>query len=287
MLFMVYICQSAKKDFMRISAVIENTSSCGMPVEHGLSLYVQLSSCLNVLFDMGQGTLFAENAKAMGLSVADVDLAVVSHGHYDHGGGLRTFLSSNQKANVYIHKYAFLPHFSLKDFGLKYIGLDPELQTSSRITLCDSVTPIADDMMLFADVNGDFCLPVGNRLLFGPDKSVNDDFCHEQNLVVFEGEKVVLFAGCAHSGIINIMRKAESLIGRQITHAFSGMHLVKSGLTNEQEDCFIQKLAAELSSFGNCTFFTMHCTGVLQYEKLHNVLGDKIHYLSCGENVVI
>ena len=102
---------------MTIKSVVENTSAVGLPVEHGLSLYIQLENGRNILFDMGQRRLFAENAEQLGLSIADIDTAIVSHGHYDHGGGLRAFLEINDKAKVYIHKDAFQPHYSLKDYG--------------------------------------------------------------------------------------------------------------------------------------------------------------------------
>lgn len=77
---------------MKITSIIENTSTIGLPVEHGLSLYVQLDNGQNVLFDMGQRRLFTENAERLGLSISNVDTAIISHGHYDHGGGLRAFL---------------------------------------------------------------------------------------------------------------------------------------------------------------------------------------------------
>ena len=73
---------------MRITSLIDNYSQKGFRTEHGLSLYIQTRSGKNILFDMGQGHLLAENATQVGLSLRDIDFAVISHGHYDHGGGL-------------------------------------------------------------------------------------------------------------------------------------------------------------------------------------------------------
>lgn len=286
---------------MRVTSIIENTSVSGLPVEHGLSLYIQLANGMNVLFDLGQSNLFAENASHLGLSIADVDLAVISHGHYDHGGGLASFLALNSKAEIYLNKGAFEPHYSLRDSGLTYIGLDKNLAKNGRIHLC---TGIYNDfshvsypdcssnspevrMTLFADVKGRCCFPVGNRLLFGPENGVNDDFCHEQNLLIREGENLVLFAGCAHNGIVNIVRKAIEISGQIPTYVFAGMHLVKSGLSTSEENLFINNLANELKRFVGCKFFTMHCTGVEQYNKLKTFLGEQINYLSCGESINI
>lgn len=272
---------------MKITSITENTSSKGLPVEHGLSLYIEKDDARKVLFDMGQSNLFARNAATLTLSVSDIGLAVVSHGHYDHGGGLKTFLQENSQAKVYIHKDAFQPHYSLRESGLRYIGLDISLHGNKRLVLCDRQTVIDDGMMLFADVQGNCYNPVGNRLLFGPAETENDDFRHEQNLLIEESGRLVLFAGCAHRGIVNILRRAEEVAGKTPTHVFAGMHLVKSGMLSSEEDTFIAKLASELQRYENTMFYTMHCTGEEQYLKLKSLMGRQIEYLSCGDSVTI
>lgn len=272
---------------MTITSIIENTSAIGLPVEHGLSLYIKKNDGKNILFDMGQTYLFADNAPRLGLSIKDVDTAIISHGHYDHGGGLNKFLETNTKASVYIHQDAFLPHYSLRDTRLRFIGLDPNLRNNEQIVLTGNKTKIDSSMTLFAKVEGSCCNPTGNRLLFGPDKINNDNFSHEQSLIIEEEGKTVLFAGCAHCGIINILRTATEIIGHPPTHVFAGMHLVKSGLTEEEENSFIDTLANHLMQYEVCKFYTMHCTGTEQFEKLKLIMGDAISYLSCGEKVTI
>lgn len=270
---------------MKITSIIEDTSRSGLPVEHGLSLYIERRDGQRVLFDMGQSALFASNARALSLDIAAVDVAVVSHGHYDHGGGLRTFLQVNDKAKVFIHENAFLPHYSLREMGLRYIGLDIALQDNERLVSCGDVTRISENMTLFADVHGNCCNPVGNRLLYGPEKTQNDSFDHEQSLIIEEAGMVILFAGCAHCGIVNIMRKATEVTGKTPTHVFAGMHLVKSGLQENEENTFIASLAHELQQYKDTMFYTMHCTGEQQYAKLKSQMGRQIEYLSCGDFV--
>lgn len=272
---------------MKITSLIENTSRTGLPVEHGLSLFIERENGQKVLFDMGQSALFAANASTLSLDLAEVDVAVVSHGHYDHGGGLRTFLAHNQKAQIYIHRNAFLPHYSLRETRLRYIGLDTELSEDARLVFCDNETRIGDGLTLFADVHGNCCNPVGNRLLFGPAETENDTFRHEQSLLLEENGQVVLFAGCAHCGIVNILRKAQRITGKTPTHVLSGMHLVKSGLSESEEDNFIRTLAHELMQYTHTKFYTMHCTGEEQYNKLKSLMDTQIEYLSCGDNITL
>lgn len=270
---------------MKVTALVENTTHLGLSVEHGLSLHVAFDDGRNLLFDVGQGRLFADNALQLGVSVADVDVAVISHGHYDHGGGLAEFLQRNNKATVYVHNKAFQPHYSLRDSGLTYIGLDAALKDNPRLFYCGDTHIIDEGVMLFAGVDGECCYPRGNRLLFGPGEHENDTFCHEQSLLVEEGPNLVLFAGCAHTGIVNIVNRAVELAGRQPTHVFAGMHLVKSGLSTCDEDAFIRELAGRLNAVDNCRFFTMHCTGVEQFQQLKSYMGERISYLACGDSV--
>ena len=273
---------------MKITSLVDNTSHAGLPVEHGLSLHIALDNRQNILFDMGQGSLFASNAATLGIDIASVDAAIISHGHYDHGGGLKTFLEKNSLAMVYINTHAFEPHYSLRATGLTYIGLDCDLKTNKRLILCNNETQIIDNgIILFSGVNDNCLYPTGNKLLYGPEKDINDDFCHEQSLIITENDKTVLFAGCAHTGILNIMQKAEKSTNRTITHVFAGMHLVKSGLSNNSESAFIHALSLKLLNHQGCRYYTMHCTGLPQYELLKKNMNDAIGYMSCGDTVII
>jgi len=270
---------------MIITSLIENTSSHGLPIEHGLSLHIRLQNGQQILFDMGQSDLFWQNALRLGIDLTEVEVAIVSHGHYDHGGGLETFLHHNSKAAVYLHQDAFLPHYSLREDGLTYIGLNPHLSNHSRLVLCDDDIRINPHLMLFAHVQGSCCYPHGNLLLFGPDPNENDTFCHEQNLLIEEGNTSVLIAGCAHRGIVNILHRATELLGHAPTHVLAGMHLQKSGLNPLDEANFIRQLATELMRYPSTKFYTMHCTGTEQFHLLSSIMTNQIDYLSCGDQI--
>ena len=257
---------------MKITALIENTSSFGFPTEHGLSLFVETKdSCF--LFDMGQTDRFAKNAHSLGIDLNAAEFAVLSHGHFDHGGGMRTFLELNDHAPVYINQYAFEPHYR----GTKeYIGLDLRLKESERLRFTDRDVLIRENIILYpCDDAYQVTASAGTDLLMQKDgELVEEDFRHEQYLLVKENGKNILFSGCSHRGILNIMRRfrPDVLIG--------GFHFSKFPLDETLADC-----AKKLDQYPT-VYYTGHCTGTEQYEFMKRYM-KHLHYLSTGEKVVI
>lgn len=283
------LCYIIYESVMKLTVLVENTSKRSMAVEHGLSLYIKLDDGCSFLFDFGQNDLFAKNAEQLNCNINDVDFAVVSHGHYDHGGGLKGFFERNRLAKVYIREKAFAPHYSLKDYGMKYIGLDADIlsEYKSRLILCDEIFEIRKGITSFVCRNRTHTIPQGNCLLYGADKQTNDDFLHEQNVIIEENDNIVLLSGCSHGGIENIIEVAENIMCRQITHVIGGLHLVNSGMTPIQEHEELVRLSNSLLKHKGCKYYTMHCTGGEQYDVLKSFMGDKISYLSCGETIRI
>ena len=257
---------------MRITTLIENTTECGMPVEHGLSLYIETERH-TLLFDMGQTSLFAENAERLGIDLRKVDLAILSHGHYDHGGGLRRFLEVNDRAPVYLHRFAFEPHYNGTE---KYIGLDVSLQSSDRLIFTEGVTKIDSGITLYDcnDRQQRWDFGSGGLNMEQDGRFVPDDFRHEQVLLLEEKGKRVLISGCSHKGILNIAEwfRPDVLIG--------GFHFSKLPL-----DETLQSYAEEMSRYPT-TYYTCHCTGVEQYRFMKRFVKD-LQYLSTGKTIVL
>lgn len=274
---------------MKITSLVDNISKNALNSEHGLCLYIELDTGIKILFDFGQTALFHDNSQKLGLNINDINIAILSHGHYDHGGGISTFLDNNTSAPIFVREEAFNTHYSLKSFGLKDISIDKTLikEKRDRFIFCDDIHRINKNLTLFTTSNHSICFPKGNRLLFAFDKTDNDNFNHEQSILIEENDKRVLIAGCAHSGIVNIINRAEEIISKPLTHIFAGMHLQKSGLTEDRENKFIDNLSSELKKHNKCHFYTMHCTGEKGFHMLKQRLGSQIDYLSCGDNILI
>ena len=351
---------------------------CGCEPEHGVSLYIETGNGLKVLFDTGQSDLFARNAARLGIDLREVDLAVISHGHYDHGGGLNEFLRINTKAPVYIRESALGEHYSIRSSGVTDIGL--KINDLSRLIFTKDIEILPDGITLFTtptrptspgspatpapadspypqvyfrnqddghltspapadspypqvqfsnhdyghqsttakgcspfpEPDGTFrehCPfpePFGNRLLLGADRRP-DDFRHEQSMIIRDGSSTVLFGGCAHRGIVNILAQAQALTSGTITHVLSGFHLSKtvaqiSRTIEHPSDAagqfsntaaqlkpngYLAVLAQALSSFPGIEYYTMHCTGESAFTRLAAFLSPRLHYLPCGSTLTL
>ena len=252
---------------MKITVLTENTTRKNLPVEHGLSLYIETNGH-TVLFDTGQTPLFAENAKTLGVDLSRVDIAVLSHGHYDHGGGLAAFLDINRKAPVYLDRHAFEEHYN----GERYIGLDKALIGSPRFVFTSGITKIADGLTLYDCAEREKLVDLGS---FGLNmkqdgRLVPDDFRHEHYLLVEENGKRILISGCSHRGIINIAEwfKPDVLVG--------GFHFNKLPLDKTLRGC-----AERLDALGT-VYYTCHCTGTAQYEYMKRYMKN-LNYISTGD----
>lgn len=273
---------------MRIFTLMEDTACApDFSCEHGLSFSIETNG-RKLLFDMGQTDLFLKNAETLGIDLSAVDMAFVSHGHYDHGGGLTAFLAINDHAPVYVHEKAFEPHFSHKPEGIKDIGLDMALAANPRLRCVSGVTQIDETLTLFSDITGTDCVPAGNRTLYERESGayVPDRFLHEQSLIVREGDKAVLFTGCAHRGVVNICARAKELLGRDPDVVIGGMHLFSPSTGKSEPDENIRAVAERLADT-NSRYYTCYCTGPHAYDVLRETLGARIAFLSAGSIIEV
>jgi len=264
-----------------IKTLAENTALTEeYACEHGLSLYIETENH-KLLFDTGQSDLFIRNAKTMGVDLSQVDTVVISHGHYDHGGGLEYFLAINDHAAIYINEHAFEPHYGDTQNN---IGLQKELLNNGKIILTGDHLPIDDELSLFT-FNKEprpFFMSSFGLTVMREKELCPDDFTHEQYLIIRDGDKSVLISGCSHKGILNIMRWTMSY---QPYVVVGGFHLMKLD-SDSSNSVVLDKMAKELMLY-DAKFFTCHCTGQQQYQYLKKSMKGKLNYLSAGQTVTL
>ncbi len=259
---------------MKITALVENISLTDeIQSEHGLSLYIETEE-KKILFDMGQTDLFADNAEKLGIDLSQVDLAILSHGHYDHGGGMKRFLEINQTASIYINRNAFGQYYNGPE---KYIGLDQNLVNEPRIKWTDDEHILLDTMKLLTYNQESAEYPnYGQGLLQKDEEGFQPDtFRHEQYLLVEEDGKRILVSGCSHKGIVNLALWARPDV------VIGGFHLKK--VVDETELMALGRLLKNM----NIQFYTCHCTGKWQFEQLKKIMESQLQYLHCGETIEI
>ena len=172
--------------------------------------------------------MFLQNAKKLDVNIADVDFLVISHGHYDHGGGLNTFLTENSKAEVFLHRLAFEKYYAIRPNNkFDYIGLNENLKENKQIVLTSDRFFITDGIQAFSNIVQRESRPKSNNGLLTEYKgqTVDDTFAHEQNLVIEEDGKNLLITGGAHNGIVNILEHFYSFKGRMPNYVIGGFHL--------------------------------------------------------------
>ena len=274
---------------MRVTVLMENgTPSSRLAARHGLSLWLELADGRRVLFDMGPDEAFLANARTLGVDATTADAAVLSHGHYDHGGGLGAFLAACSDAGrdvpVYVREHAFEPHVSGTPERYHAIGLNPALAADPHVVTVGEKHDLGGGLTLFSTARRAHPVARSNaRLLMrGADGTlVPDAFAHEQSLLVEEGGRHVLVSGCSHGGILNLMDAAEELAGAPLDAVVAGFHLMDPSGGTVEDARLTRALARELAVRPAC-YLTCHCTGTDAFALLRDELGERVCYLHVG-----
>ncbi len=259
---------------MKVTVLSENTSKSGLPTEHGLSLYIETEKH-RILFDFGASDLFIRNAENLGIDLGLVDIAFLSHGHYDHGGGLLAFLERNGIANIYMHEAVFEEHYNGSN---AYIGLDQTIDGHPRYIKVKEDVRIDDELSfvcldrLKTSINAN-----GQKVKRGPYME-KENYEHEMYLLIHEGYKEHLISGCTHKGIINLVYafRFNTFIG--------GLHTMKYDEIWDEEILLDTAKAVRNSC---ADFYTCHCTGRDQFLFIQKEAGDKVKEISCGDTIYI
>ncbi|BCS86421.1 MBL fold hydrolase [Prevotella herbatica] len=254
-----------------------------LQTEHGLSVYLESPSG-KYLLDTGASDLFIRNAKVLGIDLADVDYCLISHGHNDHIGGLPYFLKLNNKAKVILSEaIPGTEYASMRRYQHSITGNVDFSQDKKRFLFVNESTNIGA-VNVYANIEKRNPLPLGNKSLLCSDaygQFIPDNFTHELAFVI-DG---VLFTGCAHSGILNILQSIDVTINLSI----GGFHLLDSYLAQTYEtDKQLNTIAVRLhEDYPRVQFYTGHCTGDHCFEVISQSYNIHIHQFYCGEEILL
>jgi len=248
---------------VKVTVVVENTSSKdGIIPEHGICFWIETGTT-NVIFDTGQGGVLLNNTRILGIHLEQAKAIVLSHGHYDHTGGLKTVLQlSHHNPKVYAHQAAFQPKFACNEYGQsRAIGMPSMNERSVRqlasdivfttgpmqIFDCLFVTGEIPRVTKFEDSGGPFFLDEGC--------TKSDPFLDDQALFFESSRGTVVLLGCAHAGVINTLLYIQQLTdGKPIHAVMGGMHLLSaSRMRMDSTIEYLNRINPDLLGPAHCT----------------------------------
>ncbi len=271
---------------IRITTLVENTASDPkLLAEHGLSFWIEYGD-KKILFDTGQSNILIQNAKTLGINLSEADAIILSHGHYDHTGGLAAVLDIAAKAKIYLHPAAIEPKFSRKASGAESIGMPEDAKKVIRdreVIWTETPTQIFPGVIVtgqvprinnFEDVGGAFFLDESCRK---PDELLDD-----QTLFIETAKGLVIIFGCAHAGVVNTLHLIADLSGKKQFYAvLGGMHLLRA---SEER---IERTETVFRQYNLQRIGPAHCTGGKAVEKFKSAFPDRYFTCSVGTRIVL
>ncbi len=248
---------------IRIRTLVNNELPEPLLSEHGLSFWIEYDG-KNILFDTGQSDIVIKNAETLGIELSKTDIIILSHGHYDHTGGLAHILDIATNAHIYLHPLATKTRYSCHtDKPVRNISMPKSTaehldEIKNRICFTDKPLAIHRQMNItgriprntsFEDTGGPFYLE--------SNKTEKDLIEDDLAMFIDSPKGIIVIVGCAHSGIINTLDYITSITGKNKIHAvIGGMHLSKANNNR------IDQTITALNKFNIDKLFPMHCTGL-------------------------
>ncbi len=266
----------------KITTLIDNLAPRSPLVgEHGLSILIEAPG-KNILMDVGQGNGFIKNAKTLGIDLSSITDLVISHGHYDHTGGLEEFIKINKTAKIYIKPDAVKNKLRKNK---TYIGIPKNIREmlQERATFVSENIEISKNIHLIANIETFNQEETNYQGMFINEEGaiVQDTFEDELFIAIIKDNKVSIINGCAHKGITNIMRTTTKIFNMPINILFGGLHLNASGEKRRKN------IIEQIKNINAEKIITNHCTGLLAFHELKTIFENKVFYGYSGETFSI
>ncbi len=268
----------------RITTLVEDTvNRRGLLAEHGLAFHIQ-SGEHSVLFDTGQTGLVVYNARRLGIALEEVEWIVLSHGHYDHVGGVGAVLRIARRAKVIVHPDALLPKYGRSPGGVpRALGFgEPQLrvlrQLGDRLIQTRASVPVAERMYVTGEIDRAFSDGEGESGFFRDgDCREPDPLWDDQALFIDLEDGIVVLLGCAHAGVVNTLACVERLTGgKRVLAVLGGLHLHSADQERIDEVIdLLRRLKPEV-------ILPAHCTGSLATARLWTAFPEACYATGVG-----
>ncbi len=196
--------------------------------EHGLCFHIE-SGDRRILFDTGQGLVLADNALALGIDLGAVDTIVLSHGHYDHTGGLPLVLAATRApVTVHLHPDALQPKFNqTRSIGIPFAARDALAGPNVRLVQSGEPGEVAPGLFRTGEIPGPHPEEaLAETFHLDPESHAIDPLLDDQSLFFDTPQGTVVLLGCAHAGVIHILDHIQNRTNHRPIHAvLGGMHL--------------------------------------------------------------
>ena len=275
-----------RDETVRITLLVDNNSPSELAAEHGFAAWIETGE-QRILFDTGQGTALDNNVRRLGIDLSQATALLLSHGHYDHTGGVPDFLAANDSAKVLFGRGLGTARFSCHpdqapraigigatvDLALRELPLHRRSEIASPCYLAPSIGisgPIPR-LTAFEDTGGPFFLDAEQK---------KPDLIGDELAMWFEtGKGLLVLTGCCHSGLINTVSHIRRISGIERVHAIvGGLHLLNASADRiEQTMHFIADCAPDF-------LIPCHCTGPHIDEQLQRTFGaQRVHAGQAGQ----
>ncbi|MGO9645255.1 MAG: MBL fold metallo-hydrolase [Candidatus Bathyarchaeia archaeon] len=279
----------ASIDRVKLTVLVEDSlSNPDLTAKHGLSCFVETTSAgssSRILMDAGPPPNVAlNNADLMKVDLLSLNAVVISHGHYDHLGGLPEILKRIRKPTpIIVHPLAFAPKFSLTP-NLKFIGADFDQRTVKELQgvllLVRNPVQVATGVITSGEISRETSFEkVEGFWTVENQHFIQDQMIDDQALIINLREKgLVILSGCGHSGVINTVRHAQKITGVEKIHAImGGCHLANA---NQER---LQATTSELLRIQPDRLYPCHCTGAKAIDKFHEAFGERCRPTHTGD----
>ena len=276
---------------MKVTILTENTvSRRGLLAEHGLSVLIEAGN-RRILFDTGQSGVYLHNAQKLGISLEGLDGIVLSHGHYDHTGGLPEFPAAAD-CPVFLSEKALEDKWCLEKNGgpARCIGIPWREESGDgripgRLIFTAEKEEIFPDIYVLGGITSTVLEEAARDNLFRIRRDgqfIPDRMEDEQLLILRTARGLAVFAGCAHAGILSCLEKVRtSCPGEKCFFLLAGMHL--RGCGEEQVNAVIDGL----KQYGFSILIPLHCTGTLATARMRMAFGRSCLMAEAGKSFLI